>query len=278
MTNKRFQDFTVSRRDGYEIEHLAISCRRLTTTDTETIVDPLEAFRAVLNYKNMHVDIRKTASRQLNGALAVFDAKRKRLLISDHVWDGLHQRHPDNGELFYDPYAGMTLFHELGHVVMHYGSVVPLNRMSQGNVKEPSIPVDESAEHQANTFMRCFAMSRENILMANRDAITLALLCNVPSRQAELRIRLEDKLYGARHSLTRSGGLVHRGEADILPAKVKQLWNNLERASGNDPESVRLTATGVPIHRRDYENNRSQFGWTVRDGQIVSIQDLGRDV
>ncbi len=46
---------------------------------------------------------------------------------------------------------------------------------------------------------------------------------------------------------------------------VERVWLLAQTIAGNDPAVWRKDESGAWIHRQDYRNRRSQFGWEIAD-------------
>ncbi len=270
-----FDDFTVPPREDYEIEKIAEEYRRLVASENEKIDDAELAVRDAARSSLSHeLTIRVASNGELARAEARYMPKSLELVISREVSKGLRTRCEETGAPMPAPEACMTMFHELGHIVLHPRNVVPLSRMRDGNIRERSIPLRESAEHQANTFMRCFAMSRANVIRYP-DPIVLALYCNVPSAHARLRLQLEKDLYSTKPLLIATNREVYVASENLLSARVQTLWNELGHdTTGYDPRLFRLTSCGSLVQKSEYGNAKSHLGWVVRDGVIVRCHDV----
>lgn len=268
-------DFTVAFREDYEIEKIAEDYRRLVASEHEKIDDvELAVTEIARTVSEEKLIIRVASGRELGRSAARYIPQSSELLISRDVSQGLRTRCEATDVPMPEPEACMTMLHELGHIVLHPRNVVPLSRMRDGNIRERSIPLRESAEHQANTFMRCFAMSRANVLRYP-DHVDLALYCNVPSAQAVLRLKLEKDLYAAKRSLIAKGTDVHVMPEILLPVRVQKLWDELRHGPNDyDPRLFRMTLQGSLIQKAEYSNRKSHLGWIVANGLIVRCHDI----
>jgi hypothetical protein len=57
---------------------------------------------------------------------------------------------------------------------------------------------------------------------------------------------------------------------------IRRVWRIATQIPGNDPELWRKDSFGAWIHRLDFGNRRSQFGWQIAESSVIT--EVGLEV
>jgi IrrE N-terminal-like domain len=253
------------------IEALGSDLRNLAkaTVEDRLIIDPL--------LQSLGIELEVESDRWMGRAIALASRSKEQKRI--HVRRSLSKALRDD-----DDEARFILFHEIGHLFLHRGAEMK-PRIVDGNHREAFIRAEESAEIQADTFARSFALPR-NFPWWNKADELIGKIVGIPERFVrERRSEIEPK---ASLSKLYSELGIMRGDAALNRTKFysretlasvaiqkHELWDKLPIIDGEDPALYRRCGM-YQIAWKDYgkPNPPSQMGWLIRDGRIRSYFEM----
>jgi hypothetical protein len=185
-----------------------------------------------------------------------------------------------------------TVWHELGHLYQHRDSEMMKPRIFGGNKKLiRNLPQNESAEWQATTWGRAFALVRDysrwdlpddiigrcvglpSAAVAERRAQVAARNTDVVNKLAQ-KVRNELGSFG----LQRQALQLPRTE-DSGQSNKTRLWEQLPHIAGEDPRRFRsCDGYRIEMGHFDLKCPPSDHGWFIRGGRIFSyMREYGRE-
>ncbi len=243
-------DSSVAYLPDAEIDKIAAHWRKaLNDFFMTTSLDVNGLLRAFNQRRQAKVDIQIRPDNAMGRANAFVSGDRKSLFLRESLTTRASAG---------DPQAIFDVVHELGHLVLHPNRGPELPRMIDGNIRSRGLDKNSSAEYQANRFARAFLMLPEEIEQFD-DVDPLAENCNVPVKQAELRLT-EFRLV-----------------AQPLPRAARFAWEHARFSSDfafNDPSRYRLSRGGLLVDVAGYNKPDHKFGWFEDCGNIVSYQEV----
>lgn len=160
--------------------------------------------------------------------------------------------------------------HEIGHLALHRGPGLRARKAGAGNKVLKFVSPESSEELQAWQFARALFVPRNTLINLTDEQISEKV--GIPAYGIKLRREeIETNRRTAQpHVTLREAEIFLAISRDPL---ILAAWNNSARIPDEDESQFRLTR-GYKICFWDYENNKSQMGWTVVNNEAVAFFDL----
>jgi len=268
------EDYPVAPRSDDEIEALALLIRIELGTANDLRPDLLKIVELASRsgrLRGLKIEVR--ADDQMLGQEAFALSETRTIVLCQSTYDAAKRRVPR---------AGMTLAHEIGHILMHPGA--PKQRMARGNITPDYIESHKSAERQARVFAGAFLMLRAHVLsVASVDE--LAKACNVSRQAAEIRwqhvmkratgkqtppdIAKEIEARKARYVQPSRQADDRQARLLRVQRETQDAWDRADVIEGEDQDIFRKCSLGYRVRRDEYLR-MTVFGWKVEHGRVVA--------